>query len=139
MDRETAWGGAAVERVRDAVRRALSKPSLEGERRAFALGDLTCVVEWRPAERQGGATGYSQVDIRLRRGSRQRSHATTLSSLSLLARTCEHHLLFFAREDEPFRATPATVPASGGGRTASPLSAADRLRALLHQGSHPGS
>lgn len=139
MDRAPAWGGAAVDEVRDAVRRALSEPSQEGERRAFALGDLTCVVEWGPAERHGGATGYSQVTIRLRRGSRQRSHATTLSSLSLLARTCEHHLLFFARDDEPDRPVPRLSPSTARGRSASPLSAADRLRALLHQGAHPGS
>ncbi len=139
MDRVPAWGGAAVDEVRDAARRALSEPSEEGERRAFALGDLTCVVEWEPAERHGGARGYQQVTIRLRRGSRQRSHATTLPSLSMLARTCEHHLLFFAWDDGPDRPAPRSMPGSTRGRSASPLSAADRLRALLHQGSHPGS
>ena len=136
-DRVPAWGGASVEQVRDAVRRALGEPSSEGERRAFALGDVTCVVHWQPADHRGGGPGYQRVSLRFRRGDRWQDHSTTLSDLALLARTCEHHLLHFARNDET--AGPARLAATGGGRTTSPLSAADRLRALLHQGPHPGS
>ena len=136
-NRAPAWGGASVEQVRDAVRRALESPSADGDQRAFAVGDLTCVVGWEASDRRGGGPGFHRVSIRLRRGARQWQHATTLSDLSLLSRTCEHHLLHFLRDSGPDR--PVRSAPSSAGRTASPLSAADRLRALLHQGSHPGS
>lgn len=136
-DRESAWGGASIEQVRAAVRQALDSPSTEGEQRAFALGELTCVVGWEPTGRRGGGPCFHRVTFRLRRGDRQWEHASTLPDLSLLARTCEHHLLFFVREAG--LASPASPRPPSAGRTASPLSAADRLRALLHQGSHQGS
>lgn len=137
QDRAPAWGGASVEQVRAAVRQALDSPSAEGDQRAFALGELTCVVGWEPTGGRGGGPCFQRVTIRLRRGARQWEHATTLPDLSLLARTCEHHLLFFVREAGLVRPERSSTPATG--RSASRLSAADRLRALLQQGSHQGS
>ena len=40
------------------------------------------------------------MTLQLRRGSRQWDHSSTLADLSLLARTCEHHLRVFLRDGD---------------------------------------
>ena len=34
--------------LKDSIADALSDPAPDGDLRAFAVGDLTCVVQWRP-------------------------------------------------------------------------------------------
>ena len=72
---------------------ALRGAETTGGLRAFAVSGITCVVSWRPA----GLTGSHEVRFALRTGMTRREHAAVIPDLSLLARTCEHHVREFAR------------------------------------------
>lgn len=80
--------------LRAAIDGALGTPSSRGGLRAFAVEGMTCVVEWRPSE----AGAHIRVTLALRRGALRREHSATLSDVSLLPRTLEHHCRAFLAE-----------------------------------------
>lgn len=119
--------GMDMRDLRRSIAEALGDPSPEGDLRAFALGDLTCVVHWTPRDPPGRPSRFYQVDLRFRRGRDRFEHRTTLSDLGVLARTCEHHLRHF-RLGAPAPEAVTTAP-----RPASDDALRARLRARIRE------
>jgi len=110
--------------LHEALEKGLRLPEPTGGLRAFSFEGITCVVSWHPA----GASGSHEIRLALRSGMVRREIAAMVPDLRLLARTCEHHMREFARDNDVDTQPGISIPRPTGLLGASPT---ERLRARL--------